>query len=238
MRLARAEAQAARAFESVAQILERDNAARDSERRALIDAVRRLESIRSNLTGPAQTGEARGDRLPSAARARSEAAVRSQGRGVADRDAPPRARGAAGRGAPPTPPDPRTAAPIDALAPPASRNPEAPDAGCCRSTPRAALPPHRCSTTFEPSPQARRHAARARRSARLRRRPRRDARRDRRHEPEPRRSRAAQRGRRARGRDPRSRAAGGDAASKRSRRIDARSARGDGRRIPRGAEGA
>ena len=43
MRLARAEAQAARAFETVAQILERDNAARDSDRRALIDAVRRLE---------------------------------------------------------------------------------------------------------------------------------------------------------------------------------------------------
>ena len=63
MRLARAEAQAARAFESVAQILERDNAARDSDRRALIDAVRRLESIRANLTGSAQTGETRGDRF-------------------------------------------------------------------------------------------------------------------------------------------------------------------------------
>ena len=43
VRLARAEAQAARAFESVAQILERDDAARDGDRRALIDAVRRLE---------------------------------------------------------------------------------------------------------------------------------------------------------------------------------------------------
>ena len=64
MRLARAEAQAARAFESVAQILERDDAARDSDRRALIDAVRRLESIRTNLTGAAQTGETRGDRFP------------------------------------------------------------------------------------------------------------------------------------------------------------------------------
>src|ERR1700720_2320789 len=46
MRLSRAEAQAARAFETVAQILERDDDARDSDRRALIDAVRRLESIR------------------------------------------------------------------------------------------------------------------------------------------------------------------------------------------------
>ncbi|HEY1885772.1 MAG TPA: hypothetical protein VGG86_06925, partial [Roseiarcus sp.] len=56
MRLSRAEAQAARAFESVAQILERDNAARDSDRRALINAVRRLESIRTSLTGAAQSG--------------------------------------------------------------------------------------------------------------------------------------------------------------------------------------
>ena len=66
MRLSRAEAQAARAFETVAQILERDNAARDSDRRALIDAVRRLESIRANLTGAPQTGEPRGDRFPAA----------------------------------------------------------------------------------------------------------------------------------------------------------------------------
>jgi localization factor PodJL len=64
MRLARAEAQAARAFETVAQILERDNAARDSDRRALIDAVRRLESIRTNSTDAARTGETRGDRFP------------------------------------------------------------------------------------------------------------------------------------------------------------------------------
>ena len=64
VRLARAEAQAARAFETVAQILERDDAARDSDRRALIDAVRRLESIRTNLTGAAQTGETRGDGFP------------------------------------------------------------------------------------------------------------------------------------------------------------------------------
>ena len=62
MRLARAETQAARAFESVAQILERDNAARDSDRRALIDAVRRLESIRANLAGAAPS-VGRDDRL-------------------------------------------------------------------------------------------------------------------------------------------------------------------------------
>ncbi|HEY1783280.1 MAG TPA: hypothetical protein VGG79_23155 [Roseiarcus sp.] len=59
VRLARAEAQAARAFESVAQILERDEAARDGDRRALIDAVRRLESIRASLTGAGQTGGTR-----------------------------------------------------------------------------------------------------------------------------------------------------------------------------------
>ena len=64
MRLARAEAQAARAFETVAQILDRDDAARDSDRRALIDAVRRLESIRTTLTGAAQTGEMAGNRFP------------------------------------------------------------------------------------------------------------------------------------------------------------------------------
>ena len=66
-RLAHAEAQAARAFETVAQILERDDATRDSERRALIDAVRRLESIRTNMTDAAQTGGGRGDRLTPAA---------------------------------------------------------------------------------------------------------------------------------------------------------------------------
>src|ERR1700735_167162 len=64
MRLSRAEAQAARAFETVAQILERDNAARDTDRRALIDAVRRLESIHANLTDAAKTGETRGDCFP------------------------------------------------------------------------------------------------------------------------------------------------------------------------------
>src|SRR5262249_15333499 len=60
IRLARAEAQAARAFESIAQILESDTAARDGDRRAPIDAVRRLESIRANLT----TDGTRGDRFP------------------------------------------------------------------------------------------------------------------------------------------------------------------------------
>src|SRR5271156_819826 len=63
MRLARAEAQAARAFETVAQILDRDDAARDSDRRALIDAVRRLESIRTNLADAPQTGDRRGNRF-------------------------------------------------------------------------------------------------------------------------------------------------------------------------------
>ena len=62
-RLSRAEAQAARAFETVAQILERDTAARDTDRRALTGAVRRLESIRASLTGAAQTGEMHGDRV-------------------------------------------------------------------------------------------------------------------------------------------------------------------------------
>jgi localization factor PodJL len=57
-RLSRAEAQAARAFESVALILERSDAARDSDRQALIDAVRRLEAINASWSGPAQTGEA------------------------------------------------------------------------------------------------------------------------------------------------------------------------------------
>src|SRR5580700_1251421 len=66
MRLARAEAQAARAFETVAQILDRDDAARDTDRRALIDAVRRLESIRTNLTDASQPDERRGNRFPPA----------------------------------------------------------------------------------------------------------------------------------------------------------------------------
>jgi localization factor PodJL len=65
VRLARAEAQAARAFESVAEILERDDVTRDSDRRALIDAVRRLETIRTNLTDAVQNSERRGNGLPS-----------------------------------------------------------------------------------------------------------------------------------------------------------------------------
>ena len=56
-RLSRAEARAARAFESVAEILERSNAARDGDRQALIDAVRRLEAINGCLSGVAQTAE-------------------------------------------------------------------------------------------------------------------------------------------------------------------------------------
>ena len=64
MRLARAEEQAARAFETVAQILDRDDASRDSDRRALIDAVRRLDAIRTTLTSAGQTGEKPGNRFP------------------------------------------------------------------------------------------------------------------------------------------------------------------------------
>ena len=56
-RLPRAEAQAARAFESVAQILERSTEARDGDRLALIDAVRRLEAISAN--GAARLNPAR-----------------------------------------------------------------------------------------------------------------------------------------------------------------------------------
>jgi localization factor PodJL len=57
-RLSRAEAQAARAFESVAQILERADAARDGDRQALLQAVRGLEAIKGNWSASAQTGEA------------------------------------------------------------------------------------------------------------------------------------------------------------------------------------
>ena len=59
-RILRAEAQAARAFESVAHILERTTAARDSDRRALIEALRRLEAITPN--GAARLNPARGQR--------------------------------------------------------------------------------------------------------------------------------------------------------------------------------
>ncbi len=93
VRLARAEAQAARAFESVAQILERDDAARDGDRRALIDAVRRLEF------DPGELDRRRSGRRDARRWFRSslpvgpEGAVRSQGRGVANRHASSRARG-------------------------------------------------------------------------------------------------------------------------------------------------
>ena len=90
VRLARAQAQAARAFELVAQILERDDAARDGDRRALIDAVRRLESIRASLTGAAQYRRDARRWFRSSPRAGPEGAIRSQGRGVANRHAPPR----------------------------------------------------------------------------------------------------------------------------------------------------
>ena len=127
MRLVRAEAQAARAFESVAQILERDTAARDSDRRALIDAVRRLESIRTTLTGAAEAGETRADPFPQppAPPFDLKAAV-SQ---IAMRRHELEAR--AGRGEPgPTPPDPRMAGFADASAPAlAGRAPGQPDAG-------------------------------------------------------------------------------------------------------------
>jgi localization factor PodJL len=119
MRLARAEAQAARAFESVAQVLERDNATRDSDRRALIDAVRRLELIRANLTGSAQTGETRGDRFPRppALDPKPPFDLKAAVSQIAMRRHELEAR--AGRSEPgPTPPDPRTIAfDTDASAP-------------------------------------------------------------------------------------------------------------------------
>ena len=96
MRLSRAEAQAARAFETVAQILERDDDARDSDRRALIDAVRRLELDPDELDRACSDRREAQRAFFSAAWARSEAAIRSQVRGVADRHAPPRDRGPPG----------------------------------------------------------------------------------------------------------------------------------------------
>jgi localization factor PodJL len=56
-RLSRAEARAARAFESVAEILERSSSARDSDRQALIDAVRRLEAINASWSNPVEISE-------------------------------------------------------------------------------------------------------------------------------------------------------------------------------------
>jgi localization factor PodJL len=83
-RLARAEARAARAFESVAQILESANAARDGERQALIEAVRGLEAIKGKWSAPAQAGEAAGDGLVPRSGAEPDA---DSGSGIA-REAP------------------------------------------------------------------------------------------------------------------------------------------------------
>ena len=112
MRLSRAEAQAARAFETVAQILERDNAARDTERRALTDAVRRLESIRASLTDAARTGETHGDRFappPPSVDATAPFDLKAAVSQIAMRRHELGARGQGG-GTVPTPPNPRTAA--------------------------------------------------------------------------------------------------------------------------------
>ena len=75
MRLARAEAQAARAFETVAQILDRDDAARDSDRRALIDAVRRLEIDPDKFDRRGSDRREARQSLLSARSARSEGAI-------------------------------------------------------------------------------------------------------------------------------------------------------------------
>ena len=69
-RISRAEAQAARAFESVAQILERADAARDGDRQALLQAVRGLEATKESWSAPAQTGETPEDDLARASAAR------------------------------------------------------------------------------------------------------------------------------------------------------------------------
>ena len=139
MRLSRAETQAARAFETVAQILERDNAARDSDRRALIDAVRRLESIRTNLTDAAQTGERRSDRFPppAALEPKRPFDLKSAVSQIAMRRHEFEDR--AGRSETgPAPPDPRMAAfDADASPPsPANRNP-----GSLDASPGAGDPP-------------------------------------------------------------------------------------------------
>ena len=95
-RLSRAEAQAARAFESVAQILERADAARDGDRQALLQAVRGLEAIKGNWSAPAQTGEAPEDGLARGPAARPDAdrlateRVDEITRGAAESDRPPR----------------------------------------------------------------------------------------------------------------------------------------------------
>src|SRR5271165_658725 len=95
-RLSRAEAQAARAFESVAQILERADAARDGDRQALLQAVRGLEAIKGNWSAPAQTRGAPEDALAPGPAARPDAArlsterVDEITRGAAESDRPSR----------------------------------------------------------------------------------------------------------------------------------------------------
>jgi len=91
-RLSRAEAQAARAFESVARILERADAARDGDRQALLQAVRGLEAIKGNWSAPAQTGEAPKDG-PAARRDAdrpSTECIDEIARGAGESDRPPR----------------------------------------------------------------------------------------------------------------------------------------------------
>jgi localization factor PodJL len=139
MRLARAEAQAARAFETVAQILERDNATRDRDRRALIDAVRRLESIRTNLTRAPRDGEAGGDRFPQPPGFNPEAPFDLK---AAVSQIAMRRHELAGRAGHDetglTQQDPRTAAFADASAlSPANGNPGSPDADPLADDPRA-----------------------------------------------------------------------------------------------------
>jgi localization factor PodJL len=128
LRLSRAEVQAARAFETVAQILERNDVALDGERRALIDAVRRLEAIRTDLAGTARNDEthsehaARGPALDPKPLFDLKSAV-SQ---IAMRRHEIEARLSRGE-TDPAPPDPQTIAFNDAVsAPPLTRhNPEA-----------------------------------------------------------------------------------------------------------------
>ena len=118
-------------MKSVAQILERDDAARDSDRRALIDAVRRLESIRTSLTGAAQSGERPGA-IASLSRPGSIRSRHLDLKAAVSQIAMRRheLEGRAGRGeTDPTPSDPRTVAFADASASAANRNPGSLDAG-------------------------------------------------------------------------------------------------------------
>jgi localization factor PodJL len=91
-RLSRAEARAARAFESVAQILERADAARDGDRQALLQAVRGLEAIKGNWSASAQTGEAQEDGLAAARDADRPLTEPTDeiARGAGESDRPPR----------------------------------------------------------------------------------------------------------------------------------------------------